>query len=174
LVKKRSASEVLLSLENRVEILEGLVRSIDHNIKLLLNNKNISERKIIKEPINKISKPKVSKDKSASKVVTADAVDFVQVDSGVKNRKRTVRERLTYSDSKAIVLAQVEIFDSSGQLIAKKRTNNEGKWTESLLPGEYSIRVAKGKTSINPPIGVNYEIFVSPDDKPLQLEDRKL
>lgn len=189
MANKRSASEVLLSLEDRIETLEGLARSIDHNVKLLLNNYNMINRKPIDKSTKQItpskskevSKPK-KKDSSevvtakvaTAKTVTAESVDFVQVERDIENRKRTVQERLTYSNSKPIILAQVEIFDSSGNRVSKKNTNSKGMWAESLLPGEYKIRVAKGKTSVNPQVTANYELSVSPSEVPLQLEDRKL
>ena len=124
MTKKRTATEVLISLEERVDIIERMVRSID-----------------MVETINK---------------------------------KRVVQEKLIYGDGKNIVMAQIEIFNTKGKLIDKRRTNHSGKWTTSLMPGTYIIRVAKTATSSRPSATGQYEIVVEPESKPLQLGIRTL
>ncbi len=174
--KERSASEVLLSLEDRIENLEGLVRSIDHNVKLLLSRQNA--------PVATPPAPVVRATAEAPSVIvptpkernapSVEAVEFVQEEQENPSKKRVVQEKLTYADGKVIILAQVEVFDINGKLADKRKTNNAGKWTSSLLPGKYTIRVAKQRTSLKPQVTGQYEIVVPPGDKPLQLESRKL
>ncbi|KKN67644.1 hypothetical protein LCGC14_0459030 [marine sediment metagenome] len=166
--EERTASEIILSLEQRVETMEGLVRSIDHNIKLVLSRQN-AQLHAVSPPAPPEPAPPPS-----SPTPTVEAVEFVQVQPSTPVKKRVVQEKLVYGDLKGIILAQVEIFDMSGKLVDKKRTNNAGKWASSLFPGKYMIRVAKQKTAAKPQATGQYEIIVTPGIKPLQLENRKL
>jgi hypothetical protein len=164
LAKERSASEVILSLEHEVSCLKGMINSIDHNVKLLLSRQNVQLSVPVQQKLHQ--SPVLARAESA----TVEAVEFVQVDNG----KRVVQERLTYGDSKPIILAQVEIFGMDGKLVDKRKTNNAGKWTSSLPPGKYMIRVAKTATSVKAQVTGQYEINITPGDKPLQLDSRKV
>jgi hypothetical protein len=175
--KKRTASEAIISLEQRVERMEGLLKSIDHNVKLQLSRQNVqltvpSGPVLMPGPVT-VSAPTASA--PIGPAPTVEAVEFPQVEiQPATNVKRVVQEKVTYGDSKVIIIAQVEIFDMAGKLIDKKQTNNAGKWTSSLLPGKYLVRVAKQRTSTKPQATGQYEILVPPGNKPLQLGNRKL
>jgi hypothetical protein len=174
--KERSASDVLLSIEERVEVLEGAVKSIDHNVKLLLSRQNAklaaSSVKLLPSQMPAAETPTPAQPQAEAP--TVEAVEFVQVQKDNPNAKRVVQEKLTYMDSKVIILAQVEIFNMNGECIDTRRTNNTGKWTSSLRPGKYTVRVAKQQTSVKPQVTGQYDIVVPPGNKPLQLENRKL
>ncbi|MDP2683514.1 MAG: hypothetical protein Q8P20_00505 [bacterium] len=169
----RLASEVILDIEQRLHKLEGMINAIDFNIKLLLNDKNIQSRPSPTSlPSNQATVPLTA---------SVEAVEFVQepIVTLKPPVKRVVQESITYSDSKVIVLAQVEIFDANEtngkrKLIDKVRTNNAGKWTASLFPGAYVVRIAKQATSLKPQVSIQYEINVPVSNKPLSLPARKI
>lgn len=178
---ERKTSDVLIDLEEKVSQILSYVRTLDTNLKLLLNEKNTQQppqniQEALKQAVE--SRPSEAFQPSADKPqVTAEPVDFPQVEP-VKpgGKERVVQEKIFYKkDNKVVLLAQVEIFDSSGKKLVKKtRTNNQGAWTAKLSPGSYHLRVAKSATSTKPAICVNYQINVTPGDGPLTLESRKL
>lgn len=177
--KERTASEAILALEDDVAELKGMLKVIDNNVKLLLSRQNakltISANPVlIPGPATATVLAPTSTSTVTNSVESVESVEFPQVDPNAPARKRVVQEKITYGDGKVIILAQVEIFDLDGNLIDKKKTNSTGKWTVSLLPGKYLVRVAKPRTSTKPQATGQYEILVLPGDKPLQLGNRKL
>ncbi len=159
MTKERQVSQVILDLEKKIDDILGYVKSIDTNVKLVLNSVNLNNRAL--------------PSKIGSKIATVEPVEFAQV-SGDSKAPRTVQGKLIYSDSKVMILAQVEIFDSSGQLVKKTKTNNAGKWIASLLPGTYNVRVAKAGNSVKPSVAGQYAVTVQPGNEPLQLESKKI
>ena len=176
---KRSASDVLLDLEAKFERFDHMLKSLDHNVKLLLNQKHI-ENLNIKQAENKSQK--LAKALGASMPApkpSVEAADFPQVDPSFEKKRgqRQIEEKLVYKeDGKAIVLGQIEIFDTDNNLIDKKKTNNLGVYSVGVNPGTYLIRVVKQKTAGREKIFSQYQITVDIDqeNKPLQLGVRNL
>jgi hypothetical protein len=176
----RKLSDVVIGLENDMKDVLGLLRSLDTNVKLLLNSQNMQRvpnppREAVFEAHKSIPRPTAE---APAPGPTVEAVDFPQAfvpKTDFAGRPRTVQEKLYYaSDSKVILLAQIEIFDEAGKLVNKTRTNNQGAWTARLAPGAYKIRVAKTKTSTKPQVLETYNIMVTSGEGPLPLESRKL
>lgn len=177
--KNRTASEAILALEDSVDEIKGILKVLDTNVKLLLSRQNVkltipSGPVLMPGPVTVSAPEAPTSIAPTASAVTVEAVEFPQVDVNAPPRKRVVQEKLTYGDGKVIILAQVEIFDLSGNLVDKRKTNNTGKWTSSLMPGKYLIRIAKQRTSTKAQATGQYEILVLPGNKPLQLGSRKL
>ena len=169
---ERKLSDVVLALESSVEEIKSYVKSLDYNIKLLLNEKNVKTSQPsqnIEEILKKAVQPTVE---------PSELVDFPQVINVLPNgTPRTVQEKLFYKSdpNKLILLAQIEIFDESGQKLVKKtRTNNQGAWTARLAPGTYQIRAAKGATIDKAGVVANYTILVPAGEGSLTLESRQI
>lgn len=196
---ERKSTDVLLSLEAKVTESLGLLRNIDNNLKLLLNQKNISEQTVknlqaltpqpapsikMEAPAVTDPKPPVVANQVPSVSNSVEAVDFPQVDNPVPvgGPPRTVQEKILYEkDGKIVLLAQVEIFQEEVinnqptlKLVKKTRTNNQGTWTAKLPPGVYKVRVAKQPVQNRPAIAKTYEVRVISGEGPLILESRKL
>jgi hypothetical protein len=195
---ERKSTDVLLSLEAKVTESLGLLRNIDNNLKLLLNQKNVSEQTVknlqalmpqptpikMEAPAVTDPKPPVVVNQAPSVSNSVEAVDFPQIDNPVPvgGPPRTVQEKILYEkDGKIILLAQVEIFQEEVinnqptlKLVKKTRTNNQGTWTAKLPPGVYKVRVAKQPVQNRPAIAKTYEVRVISGEGPLILESRKL
>lgn len=200
---ERKSTDILLSLEAKMTESLGLLRNIDNNLKLLLNQKNVSEQTIknlqflvqqtpmprqpelkMEAPTETAPKPVVKVDQAPSVSASVEAVDFPQVDNPVPvgGPPRTVQEKILYEkDGKIVLLAQVEIFEDEVinnqptlKLVKKTRTNNQGTWTAKLPPGVYKVRVAKQPVQNRPAIAKTYEVRVTSGEGPLILESRKL
>lgn len=58
-------------------------------------------------------------------------------------RKIPVTQLVLSKENKKIFMAVFEIFDSSGSIIDKGKTNAEGKWQKLLPPGMYKFKISK-------------------------------
>lgn len=168
LIKERTASEVLLTIEQKVNNLEKMIQTIDFNVKTLLNKQNSEPARVL------VEKPRKKSFVSEQPAPTAEAVEFVQADVSSIDKKCTIQEKLLYENGKPIILAQVEIFDIKGNLVDKRRTNNIGQWMSSLLSGQYVVRIAKQATAAKSAVTAQYDLVVPVGEKLLQLENRKL
>lgn len=177
----RKLSDVVIGLENDMKDVLGLLRSLDTNVKLILNAQNMQQ--VSNPPREAVFKAHQSMSRHPTAEAptpgpTVEAVEFPKAfipKTDFAGKPRTVQEKLYYAvDSKVILLAQVEIFDEAGELVNKTRTNNQGAWTARLAPGTYKIRVAKTKTSTKPQVLETYNIMVTSGEGPLPLESRKL
>lgn len=114
-----------------------------------------------------------SKDSKRNKKVSNE--DKLEEEAIPKGNRRTARgkksennkseivigQSITMDNGKIAFLANVQIFDSSGQLIKQTRTNTKGKWLASLEPGDYEVYVVKRVD--NKTIENKYPITI-PDD----------
>lgn len=175
----RKASDILIYLEARVDILAKHIINIDNNIKLILNklqnnimNQPIEIKKIEeKVPIIVENKPKIEEK-------IEEELDFPQVGEEIKEessgRKVAVQQRITYSDGKNICLANVEIKNLAGLSIKKMRTNAMGKWIAVLEPGIYNIHVTKSANKTNADVELNFPVTIPESDRPIELPVPKI
>lgn len=88
-----------------------------------------------------------------------------------KGAKASVSQVLSTGEA-PLFLANVEIFDATGQLVNQARTNTKGRWLMALGPGEYQVHVSKRfpPDSGRVPVDTTYQISVPPANKPLELD----
>ena len=203
-MSERKSTDILLSLEAKATESLGLLRNIDNNLKILLNQRNISEQTVknlqelvvkqqtpsavpsiqVDAPVETTPAPPPQPPPTPTVSGSVEPVEFTQVDNPVPTRglPRTVQQKVLYEkDGKIILLAQVEIFTETIvkdkpilTLVKKTRTNNQGTWTAKLESGEYKVRVAKQPVQNRPAIAKSYDIRVTSGDGPLILESKKL
>ena len=179
---KRKASEVLLSLEKRIEKVEGMVAQIDLNVKSILNKLNIaSKAKALTFDPPLIPPPKrqpIATPLAGPVVIPTvdDVVTFPQVEIPASQRSSVVEQKVVYSDGRPVILAAVTIAEAAipTNIIAKKKTDSHGKWHNMLLGGKYVVEVIKGPTAAKRGFKVEYEIEVPGDGKPLTLEMKQV
>jgi hypothetical protein len=202
---ERKASDVLLELERKVDLILGYLKTIDLNNKLILNrlNRDAAAGVVASSPPPKPSglpRAEAFVDSSKSTLpslptmperkVSGPPLTFLSVssDSGVedptilkqeiqlelqpKGQRRDIRtplepdkkvpvsQKVLYPDGKAVVLANVEIYNSAKELLKKTRTNNVGKWAATLDPGKYTIRVQKTGTNEKPAVERSFEVDI--------------
>lgn len=194
----RKASDIIIELEAKVDVLSRHIQNIDNNIKLILNR--LSQNNIIKtlslppdsneiQGVKRSNLPEMHPNVVAGhygseetkpediqpvkKVEEEKDFDFPQVDDSdslkSSGRKVAVQQRITYSDGKNICLANVEIKNSTGGSIKKIRTNAMGKWIAVLEPGNYIVSVTKSANKTNPNVELSYPVTIPESDRPVEL-----
>lgn len=169
----RTATEILVDIENRLITLEKRDINIETLLKLLLAKFNKSPS-LIPQAIKDVSiENSVVVPSVKSSVFEKMAADFgidlnsnqnivpvvsnteAMVEAEVRGTVRGQRGVKTVDNSKAsvsqnvtknnlpVLLANVEIFDLNGELVNKTRTNPKGRWLSPLAPGEYKVHIQK-------------------------------
>ena len=229
---QRKATDVLVELEAKVDVLTDLVRSQDLVLKVLSNKLNIllesyRQTKIVpsvsapsaevvnmKPIINEKQIPISSEDNlplehnpvgfrrtsrpetytnndvqtvlpiqipQKNTIVNAIApieatskqveqVEFKDKDVVVASQNSIpIIQRVVDASNKSVFLADVEIFNSSGDRIHKSRTNGTGKWMASLLPATYKVVLRKRDSISKERVEVSQDIVVDGKTTPLNL-----
>lgn len=89
--------------------------------------------------------------------------------------KITVSQLVYTEDGNPLGFAGVEVLDANGNFVKNARTNQNGRWSLPLVPGDYTIRVAKRypPDSGLDPVEAAYEASIKSSDGPVrQLEDK--
>lgn len=151
----KKVSDIIIEMEGKMNELYAFVRSIDSNIKLILNNLNTAK------PVNV----------AQAKTVTVEAAESVVIVNDENIPKRVVQQQvLLKNGEKPIILANVEIFNSLGGLQKKTRTNQAGRWIAPLVSGSYSIYIYKRKNAQFPDIDFKNTFVVEAGEGPIELE----
>jgi len=176
----KKASELLVELNHKVDLILGLVKNQDQLLKIL-NNKiknNLPENLIDPEKSENIVGIKENgisirlNDKVVEQVAKNNEVivdnEFVQVET-VSTKKVAVQQKVTYSDGKNVCLASVEITGGNLKSSKKLKTNAMGKWMLVLEPGKYIVNINKSKNQQNTAVSISYPFTIEESDKPIEL-----
>lgn len=172
----RKASDILLSLEEKVNNLIKIVSVYDLNIKLVADRVNkiysyIEEvKKSQEEPIQPenddfklYTQPEhiisISEEPIVTKRTPIPEVSRSEPDT-TSEKKVPVSQRITDNTGKDVFMAEVSIFNSNKELVIKTKTNAVGKWQAYLKPGPYSIAIVKTDTATKKKIETLQEIVV--------------
>ena len=157
---ERSASEVLLSMERELKWLVGQQKVTDTNLKLMLNQMNLSNYKTQHPP--SVQPPQPSQ---PSKVVERPNPAHKPKSVTAELRPVAVQQRIVYTqDQRPVILADVKIFsEDTGTLMKHTRTNASGFWDAKLPGGRYKLEVKKGPNSTKQGFLKKYDITVSGD-----------
>jgi hypothetical protein len=226
-VKTRTAVEVLVDLESKIDLLVGIVKSQDLQIKILSNkitqvfqNKapesqpQVTPRFIITDGLDDQHIP-MKKDNGATYI---ESGSFVQKNESPQETPRSKREetnvkftpallssedkfkidsedfvpaapptesktpmmgsvpfsqRIITSTNKSVFMASIEVMDEkTNELLLKTRTNNTGRWSGSLPPGTYMVKLQKAPVNgIKKPIEIKYPITVEKRQGLFELKD---
>lgn len=172
--EKRTATDVLLAIEQKVELLVKLFANNDLNQKLLLDRLNRMV-KVMESP------PEGEED--SDEHLESNEPDFnFQIEDKPKGLRRTSRnkkadegtlvqvfQKVVTEDKKPVFMAEVEVVNENGSLVHKARTMNGGKWIASLPPGDYVCRIVKKENAQNKRMEYNEKIIVDFQEKPLEL-----
>lgn len=157
----RSATDILLELEKKQDEILRHLRNQDLLLKTIINKNNNTETVVAKEPEAVINKQIPGLKPGV--VLKKNSNDTVQV-----------QQKVLFRDVKAVSSAKIEIFvkqPGSNDLVFldSKKTNEAGKWTSSLPPGNYVIKAFKKGTTKDKTVEAQDEIVVPNSDGPVQL-----
>lgn len=171
----RSAVDILLSIEQKLILLEQRFQNSENNIKLLLakQNKNISTSETV---INKDNFENRKKTNEFEKLAESKGIDLGlkdkknQSSNTVKKGNEMVSQLVQYNDGSLVFMATVEVTDQNGR-INKTRTNTKGRWSLVLGPGDYMVHISTnyppsaGKKNVD----MKYSVNVPPSENPVEL-----
>ena len=163
----RSATDLLLEIEKKQEEILLYLKNQDLLLKTIVNKLNNTETKVVEMESNFIP-PEVITEKQIpglkpGVVLKKNTTDVVQV-----------QQKVLFRDGKAVSSAKIEIFvkqPGSNELVflENRKTNEAGKWTSSLPPGNYVVKAFKKGTTRDKTVEVKDEITVPNSDVPVQL-----
>ncbi len=183
---ERKATDVLLDLEKKVDLILGYLKTIDLNNKLILNklNKKAKSAAITVESTS-VALPKVEafldpqvlvnlEKRSKEESLTFPTVSESNLtEKPIITKKVSVNQKVLYPDDKGVILANVEIYNLNQELVKKTRTNNVGKWATTLDPGKYKIHVYKTGTPEKPAVESQFEIDIPYTESVINLNTIK-
>ena len=169
--ENRSSSEILISLEEKINLLIKVISASDMNSKLMLDRLNKLVKAAGQEPTALVSNAVVP-----SLPAIEMQMEPVQTKRNQPAKKKDltgkipVGQKVSDSTGKDFFNAEVLITNLSDGEITKTKTNAIGKWQTYLGPGNYKINISKktDPTSANK-LEFLQEINISSELKSLQL-----
>lgn len=187
MTEQRTAGDILLSLEVRMERVEKLLAQIDIHLKTQINKSNIANLSSEPSPAHQRPREPLASMAQAKPVAgpiavapspTMDDVVFPQAKESnqLEHRKSTVEQRVVYNDGRPVILASVTVAEAAipTNIISKVKTDSHGKWHSQLFGGKYVVEVIKGPTAAKRGFKVEYEIEIVGDGKPQSLERKQI
>lgn len=184
---KRTATEVLLNIEDRVNSIYNFMQNLDNTTKLILNKLNNLEKnnannqsKVITSfgitapsvsaPLDNPN-PKKEKNNKKNKVNMPSKLEETAPNNLDENKKIvSVSQKILHSDGTEATFADVEIFNSIGESIAVTKTNTSGRWIKTLNPGNYKAKISKkGNGKTHQDLNLNFSFSVKDSDSPIEL-----
>ncbi len=166
--KERSASDVLLSIEEEVKWLVAWAKSTDLVIKMMSNElKLLSHAGIVKPQPKRQALPLPT-----AVTERPNPAHKPTVSSPGGKKHVTVQQRIVYSqDQRPVILADVKVFSvESGTLMKHTRTNASGFWDAKIPMGLYKIEIKKGPNANKKGFLKKYEVAVTADGGAQELE----
>lgn len=159
---------MLAEMDIKLDMILAYMKNIDFNVK-----RQSQANKSTPEVSSEILSPTVVP--QPQPLPTVPEITFVEVgnDSKSDHRKVTVHQNVYYPNNKPAVLAKVKILDANKQIVKETKTNNVGKWTAILDPGNYFIHITKAEVADKPKVDHYFEITVSSSKSSLELESKK-
>jgi hypothetical protein len=81
-----------------------------------------------------------------------------------------VVQRVVDKNGKSIFLADIEISDDNDAPIFKSRTSGTGKWSATLAPGSYKVKITKRESLTKEKLESSQNITILGDISPLELQ----
>lgn len=170
---KRTATDILLSIESKLIELDGRVKNQEFLLKTLLGKTNRvasipppSVSKQYPDVINKDNFDNRRKTNAFSEIASEQGIDVDSssisrsydannmVEASVRLSSRGQRgpkskgqksavSQILMNGNSPLFLANIEVMDVNDELVSQTRTNTKGRWIMSLAPGDYQVHVSK-------------------------------
>ncbi len=180
--EKRKASEVIIELERKIDLLIKMVANHSNNNVLILSKVN--------ELNNKLDKAMFSDPKPSDNVILNYETENIFTNHEIIGTRRTARAEANPGldsqvkvavhqlvmdlSEKPMILADVEVISDNNDIVVKTRTSASGRWQGALQPGKYTINILKRETGSRKRIEYKKEVVITGDRTPYELEPAKL
>jgi hypothetical protein len=151
--EKKSATEILIDVNNKIKLLLGYYKNMDNNIKLILSKMN-SEAKELVKPKEVVEVKGVSNSNSETIVIPKRnglvSLENTQLNNNVSSNQKTetlnsqkvqtdskpfsITQIVQKADGSPIKLAGIEIKDLEGNTLHQTRAQTNGRCCTSGLP----------------------------------------
>lgn len=184
----RKASDIIIGLEGKFDMLVMLAKNNDANTKHLLGRMN----KVCSLLENVVEQLKLVNGIAPEPVPEAVSEQpEIKVEKTPIGQRRTARPE-TYTEEKSAKVIPVEqkVFDNTGKavfmaeveilnwvdrsFVAKLRTTAAGKWQVPLQPGEYIVTITKRENGTRKKLFYTKEFSVTESSEPIKLESASL
>lgn len=184
-VEPRKASEIVVSLEHKVDLILKSLQNYNFKLNLVLqeiNKVNGTLALLMEEdPENKGKEPEpiieeIKADADPIGVRRTARPETVNKFPSIppSEKKVPVHQKVLDPNGKIVFLADVEVVTSDKNLILKTRTTAAGKWVGSLPPGQYTLFILKRETNNRKRLEFTRTITVEASDVPVELDPAQL
>lgn len=182
---ERKASDILLSIEKKIDTLLKVCQNFDFTNKLILANTNkllagLSEPSItpaVNKDLPEVirSQPpiiEVAKDMKPMRKTSRTNELVIKQDSETKSESKVaVIQKVKTPANKDIFMADVLISDMSHNILQKIKTNSLGKWQAHLSAGDYIVTIIKTDSTTKQEIQSIQNITVDGKSATMKLPD---
>ncbi len=180
----RKASDILVSLEKKIDMMNRITAGQDLNNKLMLDRLNricvllegMSRLPVLMPPPVETPEPEIQEEPAVEPIIVeTDPIGFRRTarpesyptpeEFASQDKVVAVTQKITWNDGKPALLAEVEIWDSNRTLVSKSRTSTGGRWAQPLKPGHYTVTVLKRESGNRKRMEYKGEFTVEPGTK---------
>jgi hypothetical protein len=180
--EQRKASDVLLSIESKIDTVLKLMANYDFTNKLILSKLNVlntisnldsanSIPPVINSPITsnvESNIPIISTPSIIKRNVNQENAKEMELEE-FSNKKIPVIQRVVDDKGKDLFMAEVSIMTLDKELVNKTKTNAMGKWQAQLKPGKYLVQIIKTNTETKEKKQSLQEIVIDGTKQTMQL-----
>jgi len=175
MTNERKATDILLSIEQKLE--EVLSQLRNHDLLLKTLNNKISSKPFSSESLVESLVETIKEQKQIPGIKPGIKLNIPEKFNGLKSNNISVEQQIQYPDGKPIAMAKVEIFKKNGmdlELVKSIKTNPVGKWMSNLSAGEYKIAVMKSAIGNKAPVKIDYDVVIMEKEGLVKLDDYKI
>lgn len=191
----RKISDIIVSLEDKVNSLLKVVAVYDMNLKNVLDRvnkiykyiselekqaeadmKNMQENKepaIVSSPEIFIDEEReIVAQRKTSRVATPIELPVKEKKTAQQmgpEKKVSVLQRVTDHTGKDLFMADVTIMNENKEVILKAKTNAAGKWQAQLRPGNYITHIVKTDSATKKKVEAMQNLTVADTNAPMML-----
>lgn len=148
MVDDRKATDILISIEQKLELLLRSNANTNQSIKRLLNEISMpadDQNNSFQDEETIISQPPQIEIETVPKGTrrAARAETYKDAPSNFETKNIPVLQRIVDGLNRDIFMAEVNILSQTNELVFKTKTNAMGKWQALLKPGIYTIKISK-------------------------------
>jgi len=175
---ERKATDVLISVEHKIDGLMKVISSFDMTMKMVLDRLNrlstaAPEPARIapdKQPIKASPQEAIAKFEGAPQARKTSRPEMYDgKDNTANNEKKVpVIQRVSDQSGKDLFMANITIFDG-GKELCRTKTNAAGKWQAYLPIGTYDVKISKTDSATKKQIEAMLQITVPDSNSTITL-----
>lgn len=176
--EQRKATDILISLENKINNLAKQIAVYDYNLKIMLDRVNFiygyiknfessnNEQAIIpNKELIEIKADHTMVEATTPRVAARQVPD----QTAPSDKKVPVVQRITDHIGKDLFMAEVSVMNIKKEPVFKTKTNAVGKWMANLKPDKYIVHIVKTDTTTKKKIEATQEITITNSNSVISL-----